>query len=519
MAMNTPISSSDAVLSAILQPHTNYAARSAARQEAVQLQGYLTAQEEKKASEAQQADANTQQYLQTLKSVQFMGRDQQKLAGHVRGEERAVYQRIRDDYGGNFKQWYAAEYPSWVQQATARLTQSPMYQQATQNRQNVMTAQEARQKGERLVGSAVGGKYQTGEQQLQDFLQGRSDAYVNSGSYKPEDDLKELRSTNAPGRMPWEQVAVSEEDKLAHLINQYGEQVGVDKYQRQHKNIATFYRTEPLTKKIDFINDQQRMQMELGRYGMAQEDQSMQRQLFGLQKEGLRLSNKKKKAELNGGGSEKKVPYDHYLLSSPSEIIPLKHDPASPKRLSNGVDLGKINKLSGVTLYGQGDDILARHLGLQRTRDGYRGHFDSAFSTENGVNAINLKGVNYEILGVDSKAFYNPADMGPNADPHGHLQGFARVTLRLSPYAAEAAGLYNPNRMPFVDKDKPTSLFDSETKIGSGGVYNPQSGTATLYVPAGNLRNPNFVKALQRDEKGTKSANEEFNAPYLNTGL
>lgn len=512
-----PVANSAQLVSALLSPKTNYAARSAQRQEAVQLQGVLTAQEQQKALESQQAQAETENFLQAAKSLSFMGRDRQKLSDYMRGEEKSLYERLKNGYGGDLRKWQAAEGSQWMQGVTQRLQSSPFYQSASQNRLNVMSAQAARQKGEYLIGSQQGDTYQTGEQQLADFLAGKSDSYDHRGSFKPEDAVKGLREQYAPGRYSFERVQATPDEVYNHLVSTHGAEVGGDYFHRTYKNVPVFYKTAPLEDAVKFGNDQTRLNIALDDNRMSHTRLGMQAQLQGAQLEGVRLSNQKKRNELSGKGADG-MPYDHYLLSSPSEMVPLRHDPANPKQLATGVDLGKVKSLAGVTLYGNGDDILARQLGLQRTRDGYRGHFNEAFTTENGVNAINLKGVSYNILGVDSKAFYNPGDLSPGADRRSPLHGYARVTLQFSPYEAEKAGLYDPNRLPFVDKDKPTSFADSETRTGAG-VYNPATGTATLYVPAGDLRNPNFLKAMQRDEKGTKSANEDFTAPYMDTGF
>lgn len=517
---------SAAVLGALLKPSRNYAAEQGAKMEALQLQGILTTQKQQEVAEEEAAQAQAEQFMQAVNSLPFEGRDKQKLSQYMKGEERALFTRLRDGYAGDYRKFMQAEGSTWMQGAATRLQSSPFYQQATLNRQNVLLAKQALQKGERILGSDTPGGYVSGEQYLAQYINGQTDAFDLKGTYKPDTDAaKELREQYAPNRLPWERVAATPDEVAAHLVSKYGAEVGRDLYERNFKGVPVYYRSDKITDAVRFGQDNSRFNMEVGKYRMAQDDQRMQRAAFGSsealrRKQGQLLDAKIAETNRQGQGGR---PYDHYLLSSPSEMVQLRHDPANPKQLANGVDLGKVNALAGVTLYGNGDDILARQLGLQRTRDGYRGSFGQAFTTENGVNAINLKGVSYDILGVDSKAFYNPADFGPNADQRKPLNGYARVTLKFSPYEAEKAGLYDPNRLPWIDKNKPTSTFDSETRLGTS-LYNPATGTATLYVPAGDLRNPNFLKAMQRDEKGTKSANEDFTAPavplpYLKTGF
>jgi hypothetical protein len=499
--------------------------RSAQRQEAVQLQGILTQQKEIEVRQEQQAAAALEQQLAAERALPFFGKDLLNLSAHVRGEEKQLFERLRDNYAGDTRRWYAAEGQSWMAGAAARLQKAPFYQQATQNRAAVLAAQQAITEGKHIVGTTAADGYRTGEQQLQDFLSGRSNTFSFNGSYAPDDDLKELRNTLPSARLPFERVAVSEEEKLAHLINVHGEEVGTSKYFRQHRNVPTFFKTLPLTEAVKFGQDNVRFGMEQGRYGMeqgryrmAQQDQAMQRAMFGLQAEGQQLSNAKKRQELSGVGANG-LPFDYDLLAHPSETVALKHDPANNHKLPSGIDVSKMKSLAGVTLFGGADEVLAKQLGMSRTKDGYtRGNIKEGFSEANGVNAFSLAGADFEVVGLSPTLYYSPADVLPNGmlNPNG-VRGYARITAKFStPDAAAKAGLYNPNRLPLTSRTDKTGIFDSETKSGVA-VYNPETKQASFFVPVGYIDgrlNKPMVKQIQKSVMGQKEANESFDAPY-----
>ena len=520
------------LLGALLSPVDNFAARSAARSEGMQLATYRAQLQEQDLLKEQQAAAEADQFAQTIRKIPFVGRDQQKLQAFVKSEEQQLYKTLRDEYGGNFRKFWAARGPSFLSGAATRLRESPFYAQALQNIQNVALGQESHAKGENLVGQVGPNGYQTGEQQLQDFLAGKSDTYVHNGSYKPDDDFKEVRSTYANGHMPWERVAMSENDKLNYLIDTHGEATGRDKFLRQHQGTSVYYRTDPITKMFDFQNDQARMKMDIGRYGMAQNADRRAATQLGLsinadkrasvnsamQGELLGLRIQEKKNEINGTLNGK--PFDYDLLSHPSEVIRLAHDPANPKKLANGIDLSKLNSLAGVTLFGQNDEVLAQQLGLQKTKYGYtRGNIKSGFTTGNGVHALDLSQSGFTVQSISPTVFYNPSDVRPNGlNPNG-VNGYAQVTVQFdNDQAATKAGLYN---------ERWGWLPDESTKAGTG-VYTPNSDknmstsrTATIFVPVGNIdgnKNKSFVKAIQKNTMGTSAANKaqsDADYPYL----
>ena len=519
-----PATNESGLLGVLAQPRENWSARSAARQEELQLQNILTTQKTQAVAEEMAAAAALEQQLAAERALPFFGKDLQNLSAHVKNDERQVFERLRNNYSGDARRWFAAEGQSWMAGAAARLQQAPWYQKAVQNRASVLAAKQAIEKGEYVVGTAATDGYRSGEQNLQDFLEGKADTFNYKGAYKPEDDLKELREMFAPGRYEHERVAVSEEEKIAHLINKYGQEGGADRYYRQHKNVPTYFRSSGLNGAIKFGQDNARFGMEQGRFGMEQgrfrmqeEDQSRERQLFGLQKQGLQLSNAKKAQDLTGGGGENGMPFDYSLFANPDTKVALKNDATGNKRFSNGVDFSKVTTLAGATLQGNGDEILARHLGLQRTKDGYVGRFKDGYIPSNGGHVVNLEKSNYTIQGLESKVYYDPKDLGTNSNERKPLKGYAKVTLKFStPYDAEKAGVYDPNRV--WGGTKPTSIFDSETRAGVG-TYDPETQTATMFVDASDIRGVNLQKALQKSQMGTKESNESFNAPYMPSSL
>jgi hypothetical protein len=519
------------LLSAILTPRDNWSARSAARQEGLQLQTYLTAQKQQEVLAEQQAAANAEQFLASAKAIPFLGRDVQRLNTHLRSEEKELFTRLHDDYDGNFKRFWDAEGSSWMQQAAARLTQSPFYQQATLNRQNVMAAQQAVQKGESLVGmpAPTPSGLKTGEQQLQEFLEGKADTFSFNGSYKLNDDLKPLRDQYAPGKYPWIKTQVDEQTKYDSLVGQHGELIGRDMYMRHYKGVPVFYKTDPFTDKFKFERDQGRYAIAVDehnrggiRLNMQLQDQADQRVLRTQQATLNDFKIKEKRNERNGT-TNSGVRFDEDLLSSPQVTLSLRHDFSTPKKLPHsGIDLGTINLLSGVTLFNdKADEAWKRQLGLSRqtikignqTVERYgRGNITEGFTDQNGVNAINLKDRDFEVIQVEPKMYYDAADnrsgdkKNPGLNPDG-VKGYARVLLQFNDNTeAYRAGLRD-------------FLGIGQTKAGTG-VYNPSNHTATLFVPAGYIdgkKNKQFLKALQQAYQGQKMANEspEASAPFM----
>ncbi len=507
---------SSGLLAALLQPTQNFAARSAARDQAVQLGAYQSALDQQEAQQTQAADAEKEAYLAKLRAQPFLGKDVAKLAAHVKGEEQQLYKELQSPaYSGDIKKFMATRGAGWMNESAERLRNSPFYQQALQNVDNVTQANEARKKGEFLAGNGDIKNYQTGEQRLQDFLSGKSDSFVHAGSYKPEDDLKSLRDQYAPGSLPWVPTPISEDTKLNSLVDNYGQNIGVDKYLRQHRGTRILYRTDPITKMYDFQRDNQRLTMEQQRLGLSIADHNQMSGLRAQQAELNRLNIAKKKNELSGT-TENGVPFALDFLSRPSEVLRLQHDPMAPKKLPHsGIDVGQIPALSGVTMFDQSDQALARQLGLQKTKEGYsRGNIKEGFSTANGVHGFDLSGSNFSVVSYNPKLYYNTQQF--KGDKTTKLDGFAQVTVKFStPQDAERAGLYDPNRV--WGGTSPTSIFDSTTKAGTG-VYDPATQTATFFTPTGAL-GKGFFHSVQKSQQGVKAANEDSDQPYTNTGV
>ena len=270
-----PAAGNAGLLSALLTPQTNWSARSAARQEALQLTAYNAALQEQQLTQEQAAAAKAEEGLRALRSLPFMGKDVQKLREHVKSEEKELFTRIHDKYKGNLKQWAAAESQSWLSGAADRLKNAPFYAQAVQNVQNVKTAQEAATKGEFLVGGNGLNGYQTGEQRLQDFLQGKADTFQHVGSYKLADNLKGLREKQVPGLYSWQSKQYSPDEIYQHLVEQNGEAVGKDMFLRHFKDATVFSKAEPL-------NDKLKLQMEQGRFALDQGRFGLERQRVGI---------------------------------------------------------------------------------------------------------------------------------------------------------------------------------------------------------------------------------------------
>ena len=522
-----PITNGSAgLIAAIATPRENFAARQAARQEALQLQNILSTQQQQEVADEQAAAAALEQQLAAERALPFFGKDRQNLASHVKGEEKQVFERLRDNYAGDARRWFAAEGQSWMAGAAARLQKAPFYQNATQNRAAVLAAQQAITEGKHIVGTAAADGYRSGEQHLQDFLEGKSDSFSFKGSYKPDDDLKEFRDRFAPGRLEHERVAVSEEEKLAHLINKYGQEGGQDRYYRQYRMVPTYYKSSSLNAAIKFGQDNARFGMEQGRFGMEQgrfrmqqEDQSRQRELFGLQKQGLKLSNAKKAQELSGDGANG-LPFDTDFFLYPTAKLDLRHEAGVKKQLPySGTDISRVRTLAGRTLFGDAVQPIAQQLGLQRTKDGTytSGNIREAFSPDNGTGVFDLSKSQFTVQSIEPTLFYDPVDVTPAGLSPAGVNGYVRVKVQFnSDASATAAGLYN---------ERWGWLPDGSTKAGTGNYVpnnddNPaNSRTATLMVPIGKVdaqHNKPLMKAIQKETMGVSAANKaQVDAPYL----
>ena len=85
-----------ATIGALLTPSQSVAQRQAARQERYMLQSTLTQEAELQLAQEQQAVGATEQYMQSLRSLPFVGNDVRKLGQFLKGEEKGVYQRLKE---------------------------------------------------------------------------------------------------------------------------------------------------------------------------------------------------------------------------------------------------------------------------------------------------------------------------------------------------------------------------------------------------------------------------------------
>ncbi|RYC70678.1 hypothetical protein [Spirosoma sordidisoli] len=530
-----PVASGNAnLIGAVTAPFTNWSAASAARQEAVQVGAIANQQSEQQLAEEQQGEALTQQFLQKARSLPFLGKDRQRLQAYVNAEEKALYRKLLTEYNGNFRAFAKAELPTWQADSASRLQQQPWYAQATENVRNVLAAQEAANKSEFLVGNGDLKNFRSGEKELEGFLTGQSDVYKFRGSYKPDDDLKEIRDQYAPGRLPWERVAVGEDEKLNRLVDKYGREMGVDKYLRQHAGTQVYYKTDPITKAYEFqmdqgryqmaVNDDKRSQARLGmegqRLGLAfdanrraaagfKTDQALKGQAYQLNQ----IKIAKGLQDLSGKSADGKG-YDYKLFgegAAPADRIRLNPDAEGSKVLPfSKVDLSKVGQLQGATLFGELGDVLLKQLGIQKTKTGFsKGNIQEGFIDANGVQPINLKGLNFQVMAVEPKVFIDPKSMNPAKGAlNRDTRGYSRVTVQFNdPTEARKAGLF----------DNWTGF--GPTKAGTG-VYNPSTRQATIFVPIGAVdeaTNPNFVNALIKAQQGQKRANDEWDSPSIPT--
>ncbi len=515
----TPAEGNANLLGAVFTPTTNWAAHSAARQEALQLGEILNQHAAQKNAETSAAAADTEAFLATARATPFMGRDKQKLMAHINAEQKALEKKLVEDYGGNIRLFAKSELPAWKAAASQRLLSQPWYQQASENTRNVVAAQEARNKNEFLVGNGDLTNFKSGEAELSDFLAGKSDGYSFRGGYKPEDDLKHFRETYAPGKLPWERVQVGEDEKLAHLVDVYGKEMGVDKFLRQHRNVPIFYRQEPLTKAVEFAQNQGRYQMAINadqrsanadrRSAAAfQTGEQLKRQHMTLN--GLEIQ--KKSAELSGKTASG-VGYDYQKFAA-----------GATDQMRLKTPQGQTVTLVGSPQFGGSTDVLLQQMGLSKTKrkegdkivDTYsRGNITQGYTFQNGLNPIDLSKSQFTVENVDPKVFINANQIdAKNQRFVGPVNGLVRATIRFNSVRdAEKSGLYDPNRL--LNGTGATSMFDSETKLGAG-VYDPETMTATLLLPAGYVdqqSNPNYINADIKANQGQKEANQSWGMP------
>ena len=463
----------------------------AARQEALQLQSMITQQKELELTQEQQAGAQLQNYLQQVKSLPFIGADVSKLKDYVRKNiEQPVYNRLKE-YGGSLRKWMGTEGAAFMQNANSALLQSDMYKRADQNRLSVEQAREAIKKGEVLIGGQLEGtnNYMPGEAMLSDFLSGKREVFDFHGSYKQEDDMKTLRETYAPGKMPWDIVAVPEAQKLNFLIDTHGREKGMDKYYRQHMGTQVLYKYDPLNKAQEFE--------------WKAEDQAMQRQRHGLamqlgnQQLGLnQLRAEKLKNDLTGKSDS----------SQASLWEQMRNEATNEFNIAVGGDPNNVLPLYGMTV-AKGDKLFADELGLQRINDKDGGFSISGLKkalTDKG-DIFDLSNIKGSVIGIAPKLYYNAREAGPDGSfPNGQT-GYARVTVKFNnPYEAEKLGLYDPNRV--FGGTGSTSMFDMQTGKGTG-IYDPDTQTATFTVPfpvtktlASKIVGTNTTKKLGADE-------------------
>jgi len=528
------------LIGAVANPYDNWAARSAARQEALQLQGVLTAEKEQEALQQQQAAAQMDSFLAATKALPFMGRDVQKIHNHLKGEEQQLLTRLHDDYQGDVRKWYAAEGPAWEQGVITRLTQSPLYQQATLNRQNVLAAQEAVKKGEYLVGhqAPTQSGYATGEQQLQDFLSGRADTFDFRGSYKPDDDLKSIREEYAPGVPSWIPTKASEDVKLNRLIQLHGQEKGMDMYLRHYKDSDVLYKYDPAQKAIEFAMQQGRYQMDQGRYvreGVLANDRlktnAVTRKLSQAHIDKL---NRESWSE------NPNETFDYTLLGKGStHQLTIAPDSQEGKKLPvSGIDLAKTRRLVGTTLFGNLSDAVAQQIGLgpKQETDLYydsafgsnkvrvqhygKGNVKEGFIDANGVHPIDLSHSDYVTTGFEPVLFMNPRNIesgylakdakGKTISVPNHLKrdtnGFVKMTIRFkSKDDAAKAGVFSNTTIGSVPK-------------GAIGAYNKETRELTFYGNIGHIdrgSNPNLTNQMIKLQQGQKQANEDYGAPSL----
>ena len=470
----------------------SYGRRQAARAEAIQLQSAITQNQELELAKEQQAAAALEQQKAALRNIPFEGTDRIKLAGFLRDTESQLAKRLQQ-YNGNLQQFYAAEGARWHQQVSTALRNSPFFQQALINRQNVEAARQAIQKGEVITGryDDKTGKLISGESMLSQFLGGRADRFDYLGSYKREDDLKPLRDVYAPGKPSWEPTAVSEQDKVNHLINVYGYEVGMDKYYRQHKGVPTMYKYDPIEKKTEFGWKAEDQQMQKGRYGMEQGRYQMAKEGFALDQtlKGLRIAEKTQ--ELNGGTDAQGRAF-------------IEREAAHANKM---ISIPNVGNMPGFSLHNDGVEVMATSMGLQKTKDGiYKGRLGKVL-TEKG-DTLDLSGIgNVGVVSIEPTQYFT--GMGPNGKFGKDAPGFARITVKFNdPYQAEKVDLYDPNWK---------FLPDWQTEKGTG-VYNPNTQEATFIVPTGNINpdaNRPYNRALQQKNQGQDKANKDYDGPAL----
>lgn len=497
---NAQPTDNSALIAEVFKPRTSWGQLMALKDRDLQYQVTLTQAEQQKALEMQQADANFQAVQAALNENDFEQPDEVRVGAWLKGQEKTLATYLKDQYQGDVAQWYKVEFPAWVHNTMTQLRKSPEYQQAVQNRLQVGLLKKARAEGQTPVGRVVQDKagkprYVSADEMYLEYMNGKTPSFTYLGAYKPDDDLKEMRDTFAPGVSPFVRTPVSEEEKLNFLMQKYPREIALDKYYQQHQSATVFYKSKPMDELMKFQQSQ-------AEFRMKQQEFGMNRQLKNEQYKGLQLTNAIKATKLQELAEEKDPNgFFNKMMNVAVAETPVYFDAANGNKQlrQSGIDLNQLHNGHGaasfnaIPVYGS-EDIIAQRLGLTKGKEGYTGRlsFSEGIAEQNGFHAIDLSRSKFQVVGVENKVLYNQK----NPD-----QGFARITVRFDNESEAAKAGYLAEWLP----------WDWTTREGTGN-YNKTTKEATLTVPMGSLsKDKNFWHSLQKNMMGRQAANASLN--------
>ncbi|SOD80929.1 hypothetical protein [Spirosoma fluviale] len=513
---------SDALIAGLMAPTTNWGQLMAAKDQQLQQQTYATQLSEQELLEEQQAAAQIAAFKQKIRSLPLERPDKVRVSKWLKGQESANAERLAKEYQGNLSQFMAAEGPAWMEQTLGALEQSDEYTTGVHNLEQITLAKEAMRKGENLIGQVVteNGKqrYIPATNQLQEYYKGRLPKFDFNGSYKDDDSLlKHFGEKYPTGVLPYEKVAVTEDDKLNYLMSTDKPEVAMDKYLRKYQNTKVYYKTKSLDEYQDYINKQQDQRMQV-------EDHRTKRTLDGLRIQGAQLGNELKRAKISklsesGDGADGSGAYLRRMIPQSQTQPGTTYDPSGNKVLRHaGYDLnafggkatGKVSFNALDILDKQSADALGNLLGAEKVPvsktnpTGWRGgKVLEGIVAKNGFNAVDLAGTKHEIVHVDPRIYTNPREFNQNGAPissNGPM-GFVKVKVKFADNSeAKKAGLVE-------------GMFSSATRMGAG-AYDKDSREVEIYTPIGNIyKNAALNRYLSNQDAGTKVTNDFMN-PY-----
>lgn len=500
---------------AAFRPVNNTAAKMAAKDRELQLLGYVEEQERQKTARTAQQIQLQQQWQSEIDALEFESPDKQRLKSLFIQKEKDIKDRIKKQYGGDWRKFLDAEAATSAQRAQREVLSSDVFITAKSNKENVALAKKAILDGKNLIGGIdpKSGLYRYAEQDLEAFQSGASLTFEYKGAYDPKEGAKVQeyfsKMSNPFGKFNNE-IGVPEVEKLLGAKRMIGDAGGEDYYYRSLANKPMYYKRESPEELQKFNMDLAKSAASIAssKASVANTYSSMQSRSF---RDSLALQKfELEKADSVSGGSR----FIDDVANIPNNVTKTYHfTPNSSDVSKNLTTFGRgvtLNDIASSDVSGNpqlnffelaapvSGDLISKAAGTY----GKSAKVKEVILPTKGGAVLNLEGIPHEIIENSSSKFY----MDQNTYGGSRDKGFQEATIRIKKGDLGKTGL--------VDKGL---IWNSKTRLGLDDTNVKDYGKymdVKVLVPF--RYTPVLDRELNKSVKGQKTANE---ASYSESGF